>query len=133
MADIDDFKTVNDNYGHDVGDQVIKEFAELLKTSVRGDDDWVARYGGEEFLIVLRGISYDQITKVILRVKNRIEGHVFSLIPENVRLTCSFGIVICDGYNGHYENMIKEADSCLLEAKYSGKNRAIFKHYLENS
>ncbi|GAU79148.1 GGDEF domain-containing protein [Fusibacter sp. 3D3] len=130
MADIDKFKSVNDLYGHDVGDQVLINFSSLLKSTIRSSSDWVARYGGEEFLIVMKHLNRNNVEEIIHHIKGQIELTHFGPTSPEIKLTCSFGVVVCDGHTGHYEKLIRIADQCLLQAKNEGRNKAIIK-YLE--
>ncbi|MEZ0316614.1 MAG: GGDEF domain-containing protein [Methylophilaceae bacterium] len=121
MIDIDHFKSVNDTYGHPVGDQVIRSLAWLLKGHLRSND-LIGRYGGEEFLIALPGISAEQAELVI----DRIRGD-FAALPHahsNGSLYCSFsaGVASYD-INDTADSLTEAADSALLEAKRNGRNR----------
>ena len=133
MADIDKFKEVNDLYGHDVGDQVLVNFSNLLKNSVKSSSDWVARYGGEEFLIVMQNLNNHNIEAIIHHIKEQIELTQFESIFPEINLTCSFGVVVCNGNTGHYEKLIRIADQCLLRAKNEGRNKAIIEYIQETS
>lgn len=73
MVDIDFFKEVNDNYGHNVGDITIKKFSDMVAKTIRKDEDWVARYGGEEFLICLPGTNSQEAYKVLERIRQNVE------------------------------------------------------------
>src|SRR5256885_13954318 len=77
MCDIDKFKTVNDNFGHQAGDAVLKEFAQLLKAEAR-EIDRVGRYGGEEFLLILPGTVLDSAVTFAERLREKVAGHTFS-------------------------------------------------------
>ncbi len=133
MADIDKFKEVNDLYGHDVGDQVLINFSSLLKNSIKGSSGWVARYGGEEFLLVMQNLNDRNIEVIIHQIKEQIELTRFESISPAINLTCSFGVVVCDGHTGHYEKLIRIADQCLLKAKNEGRNKAIIEYIQETS
>ncbi|MBF4692364.1 GGDEF domain-containing protein [Fusibacter ferrireducens] len=133
MADIDKFKQINDLYGHDVGDRVLINFSNLLKNTIRSSSDWVARYGGEEFLIVLQNLNSHNIESIMQHIKSQIElAHFGPKFPE-IRLTCSFGVVVCEGHIGDYENLIRMADQCLLQAKSEGRNKTIIAYLDETS
>lgn len=133
MADIDKFKRVNDLYGHDVGDQVLINFSSLLKNTVRSPSDWVARYGGEEFLIVMQNLDSHNIETIMQHMKSQIELTQFGPTAPEINLTCSFGVVVCEGHTGHYEKIIRIADQCLLRAKNAGRNKAIIEYIQETS
>ncbi|SHE99619.1 MULTISPECIES: diguanylate cyclase [Caloramator] len=123
MADIDKFKSINDNFGHDVGDLVLKNFADVLKSSVRGNDI-VARFGGEEFIILLNDIDVEQAYKRIEEVRKRISETEITVLDKKVKYTASFGIskVNCCGFK-YFEEAIKRADIALYRAKENGRNR----------
>jgi len=124
VVDIDDFKAINDNYGHTVGDEVLKEFSSLLKKNIR-QDDLIARWGGEEFLLVLK---IDDLQRALDRtetLRKIIDEHDFKHIRH---LTASFGIAwreqcACDDTN----SLLQRADKALYKAKNNGKNRVILK------
>ncbi len=118
LADIDNFKQVNDTFGHQVGDLVLKEFARIIKNSLRKTDVF-GRWGGEEFLIILPFTSNPY--PVAEKLRRRVEQHNF---PEVGRITVSFG---CTRYieGDDLESMLIRADEALYEAKSSGKNRTV--------
>ena len=118
LIDIDYFKSVNDNYGHQVGDQVLQEIAKILKEHTR-NLDIVGRWGGEEFLIICPETDYDGIIKLSETLRNLIEIHDFSIVKKK---TASFGVSI---YNNdeNVETIIKRADDALYKAKENGRNR----------
>ncbi len=121
MLDIDHFKSVNDNYGHPVGDQVIRSLAWLLKGRLRGTDI-IGRYGGEEFLVVLRDANIDEAFTVLDRIRRD-----FADMPHvhgTGVLRASFSAGLC-AYPGHQtaNDLSKTADDALLLAKRAGRNR----------
>ena len=118
MADIDYFKKVNDTYGHQYGDDVLREFATLLKESLRSLDK-VARYGGEEFVILLLTDELNSV-KVIEGIRKAVEVYDFG--EKSIKLTASFGIA---QYKDDYslEEIIKRADTALYKAKENGRNQ----------
>lgn len=119
VVDIDHFKQVNDVHGHNVGDTVLRQVADILRASVRSDD-LVARWGGEEFVLALPvGLS------VALAVCERMRASVEALEPSTVgRVTISIGLVQRRG-DESFEAVIERADQRLLEAKRSGRNRVV--------
>lgn len=120
MVDIDDFKSTNDIYGHQIGDKVLKSVAKCIKQNVR-EKDIVARYGGEEVIIILKGI--DKVEAKI--IANRIRHSISALSVNDVSVTVSIGVSTfgVDSYNK--ENLIYIADKCLYEAKSIGKNQVV--------
>jgi diguanylate cyclase (GGDEF)-like protein len=126
MVDIDHFKSINDRYGHLVGDQAIQHVANTLEGAVRAGDV-VCRYGGEEFCLLLAGIEASQAQELAERVRKQIETSCGpSIIPgENVRLTASFGIASIQHGATTLAELIKQADQALYSAKAAGRNRVL--------
>ena len=127
MGDIDHFKDVNDNYGHVVGDQVIKEFSDLLMLAIRDYDDWIVRFGGEEFLIFLFAIDKENLIKRIEKIRENVESHVFCSDEYAIKVTASFGIytnseIKKDDLDKGLQ-FIHFADEALYLAKENGRNR----------
>ncbi|WP_415396889.1 diguanylate cyclase [Sulfurimonas sp. CS5] len=122
FIDIDHFKLVNDTYGHDVGDRVLIDIANIISTSTR-TGDIAARWGGEEFMITLQ--STDTLHASILAEKLRtiVENHTFSIIGK---LTISIGVTEYI-HNESEETFIKRVDKALYEAKESGRNKVVIK------
>lgn len=125
MADLDNFKQINDRYGHVFGDKVLVRVAQVLRKNVKITDD-VIRYGGEEFLIILYRCNLQNAKKVAERLRKKIEEINFEEIPE-VKITASFGISEFLG-SKEIKEVIEEADKALYMAKKKGKNRVeVFK------
>lgn len=118
MADIDNFKTVNDGNGHDVGDQVLKNVAIILQRCVR-KNDVVARYGGEEFCIAAADISIEKVERIAETMRKKIQEACF----ENISVTCSFGIASKDSSDDSPMNLISKADEALYYSKANGRNQ----------
>lgn len=118
LFDIDDFKNINDNFGHTIGDSVLKELVGLVSRSIRKSDIFV-RWGGEEFAILLRYSDPNRVMDVAEQIRQRIDQHSFETI---VHLTCSFGLSEI-----HSDESLQEAfhhaDKALYRAKADGKNR----------
>ena len=122
VADLDDFKDVNDRYGHQAGDVVLREFAALLTESVR-DIDLACRWGGEEFLLVLPGTDMDGAAHVAERVRRALqERTVLSVDGERIPVTASFGVAAYPQAHTASE-LFAAGDAALYEAKRTGKNR----------
>lgn len=118
MLDIDYFKTVNDTYGHLVGDAVLVQMTNLIKKNIR-DSDIFARWGGEEFVLLLPHVSLKKAQGIANFLRIHIETEKFSEIDK---MTCSFGVTLYkDG--DCIETIIKRADLALYQAKNSGRNR----------
>lgn len=122
MIDVDYFKTVNDSYGHTVGDRVLQELGVLLSHKNRGHE-FVSRYGGEEFVLLLENISYDNVVKVGERMRSAIEGNLFNAENQPVKITISLGgTILVPTAATTTTEIIEKADSALYEAKNRGRN-----------
>jgi diguanylate cyclase (GGDEF)-like protein len=123
MTDLDNFKAVNDDHGHPVGDTVLRRFARLLEASVR-DVDTPARWGGEEFLLILPGTDAEGATQLAERIRTRLEETTL-LTPEGIpiRATASFGVAAATEDEVSAEGLVAAADAALYAAKRTGKNR----------
>ncbi len=126
MTDIDRFKSVNDTYGHDAGDQVLREFARRLRKNVRGID-LACRYGGEEFIVVMPDTDPQIAEMVAERVRLHIAGTPFSLgeAKASLDITVSVGVSTLLRGSDTPEDLIKRADVALYEAKTGGRNRVV--------
>ena len=124
MVDIDHFKRINDNYGHAVGDKVIKFVAEVLRKQIRRDD-LLGRYGGEEFCVVLAGSSTDQACVAAERMRKEITSGNPSLFTSALRVTASFGIASIGQESGNKDELVNKADRALYLAKESGRNKVM--------
>jgi two-component system, cell cycle response regulator len=122
MVDVDHFKAVNDNYGHDVGDRVLKSTAQAISSTLRGEDQ-VARFGGEEFLIIVRGAVLEEVRILAERVRLVVEGNIVEAEGYRGRVTVSLGVASFDqGFTGVSE-MMKAADEAVYQAKNLGRNQ----------
>ena len=121
MLDVDDFKKVNDTYGHLAGDYVLKTMAQLMGKSLR-TIDLVGRYGGEEFIVILPGTDTEKAFVAAERMRGAIEQERFAFESKNIQLTASIGVATYSDGMG-VQDMIKRADDNLLKAKARGKNR----------
>jgi len=124
MCDLDYFKSINDKYGHDVGDLVLKELAKLLVSSVR-KSDLVVRYGGEEFLILLVDMKEGESEKIAEKIRKRVEEHEFRTPKGIIRRTISIGCSEFPVDTTHIWEAIKFADVALYKAKEFGRNRVV--------
>ncbi len=120
MIDIDDFKQVNDTYGHQEGDRVLEKLGEVIRSSVR-EMDIPARYGGEEFAVVMPEISIKQAAHVAERIRANIEQLVFN----NFSVTVSAGAGQTGNDIDTQEDLIEAADKALYQAKENGKNQVV--------
>ena len=126
ILDIDHFKSVNDTYGHDVGDAVIKEFAVRLKRNIRGVD-LACRFGGEEFVVLMPDTDFRQAEMVAERVRQAISDRVFEVnAGRPLAVTVSAGVTLNETVADTPETLIKRADVALYRAKRGGRNRVVF-------
>jgi two-component system cell cycle response regulator len=126
ITDIDRFKQVNDVYGHDAGDEVLKEFAGRVRATVRGAD-LACRFGGEEFVLVMPDTPAEVAASVAERLRSMIEARPFQLRSGEspLMLTASMGIATLAPGMETPEQLLKQADRALYEAKNSGRNRVV--------
>ncbi len=123
IFDIDFFKNVNDNYGHDTGDVVLIKVSEILNTQFRSNDMF-SRYGGEEFMAVLPGTGIDNAFKIAERAIKLVEKEAIYINDNlSISMTVSAGASCRLDGDKTYEDIIKRSDKALYEAKRSGKNR----------
>jgi diguanylate cyclase (GGDEF)-like protein len=126
IMDIDDFKNINDTYGHSVGDKVIIFVADILRSTAR-ESDICVRFGGEEFVIVLPNTAFDASQNLAEKIRKKVEDARI-VIPDNkdIKFTISVGISQVSKNDIKIESTLKRADEALYEAKTSGKNQTRF-------
>src|SRR5215470_13792543 len=126
IMDIDFFKSINDTNGHDIGDEVLKEFASRIAANVRGID-LACRYGGEEFVVVMPDTDVAFAFSVAERLRQQIEVTpiVISRNPNELKITVSMGIAKSEGADDTSEALLHRADQALYRAKRSGRNRVV--------
>lgn len=122
IIDLDDFKDINDNYGHYKGDELLVEFVKLIKMSVR-DNDLVVRYGGDEFIVLLP----DATKESAIYVAQKIKTNIYEYSEKNDAFTVSIGISNYQAGDVKIDDIIKRADEALYEAKNSGKDKIVYK------
>lgn len=123
FADIDDFKRINDHYGYECGDVVLKDLADFLRKSLR-EEDRIARWGGEEFLIILPGTDAKNGWAIAERLQSRIAEHLFHYKHWSFSVTVTFGVTVYDGTED-VMSCINKADTALRQGKAQGKNRVV--------
>ena len=123
LCDIDYFKKINDTYGHDAGDFVLKKLAEIFQTTLR-KQDMVARWGGEEFLIVLPDTIRSNAYNVAEKLRKKIEETTFQFNDTIIRLTMTFGISQLEA-DLTVDQIIKRADMALYIGKKRGRNCSV--------
>lgn len=121
LLDIDDFKIINDQFGHQAGDEVLKSIATILQDSIR-DADSVGRIGGEEFLVVMDETCLENAIIAAERLCRTIEKQPLKFFNREIAVTASFGVAGIDNATDSIQDMIRHADMVLYEAKRRGKN-----------
>jgi len=121
LIDIDHFKTINDTWGHDVGDEAIIVVTRLLQITLRGTDI-IGRFGGDEFAVIMSGTSPEQAIAAIERVHARLEEFRLPAFPQ-LELRVSVGAAPLTASMSHYREWLKSADLALYKAKKAGRNR----------
>jgi len=122
ICDLDHFKRVNDEHGHDVGDAVIRQFAEILHAA-RRDIDVVGRFGGEEFVVICEETAETGALQLAERIRAELEARVLSGVAEGLRITCSIGVATFPSAGRDWEALFKSADEALYASKRGGRNR----------
>nr|WP_246578079.1 GGDEF domain-containing protein [Clostridium frigoris] len=123
MFDIDEFKLINDKYGHDAGDVVLKTFGKLLLTSTR-KDDIVCRYGGEEFVVYLHGVSSKTLSFIKAdAIRKLIESFVVVSDEVKIKFTISIGVAVNTDEARDIQDVIQIADNNLFKSKNTGRNK----------
>lgn len=131
LCDIDHFKKVNDSYGHDVGDLVIRGFADVLKR-VKRDTDAVGRFGGEEFLVVCEGTDERGGEQLAERIRAELELTTFHSELGPLKVTCSIGVAPFPAAGASWDLLFKSADEALYACKRGGRNRVTTFHGIYN-
>lgn len=125
LVDIDCFKQVNDTYGHEAGDDVLREFSTRIRAMVRGAD-LACRYGGEEFIVVMPNTPLDIAVKVAERLREMVEKTPFRLQSGvEISVTASLGLAAMSSEIASQEQLLRKADGALYQAKHEGRNRVV--------
>ena len=135
LMDIDEFKKVNDNYGHATGDKVLVSMTDLIQSLIRQGSDKFCRMGGEEFTLLLPDTTLDGAVQTAERIRILIERLTYSILgdmdipnpkaPREFNITCSFGVAEFDLSHGDINKTLSIADNALYQAKNSGRNKVI--------
>ena len=120
--DLDHFKTVNDDHGHEAGDVVLQRFSDVVRGCIRSEDLF-ARLGGEEFMLVLRDTQADAAHALAERIRQQVMALEFAPIGRDIRITVSLGISFTAERHAPYETLMRLADEALYAAKHKGRNR----------
>jgi diguanylate cyclase (GGDEF)-like protein len=126
ILDIDNFKTINDTYGHIVGDLVLKRTARILVNVVGDAGNMVCRYGGEEFVFFIVHTNKEETKGVAKRIKKEINNTLINFRRKNINFTASLGVVIYPYDGTEYLELLEKADALLYKAKREGKNKVCF-------
>lgn len=124
IADIDHFKRINDGWGHDAGDRVLREFATRLKDSLRASD-LACRFGGEEFVVLMPEADARTAEIIAERLRSLVADTPFDIAGEKISVTVSAGIAVLDATSDDWETMLKRADRGLYAAKRNGRNQVV--------
>lgn len=124
LMDLDHFKEINDTYGHQFGDKVIKTFAKLAKDNMR-DIDLLGRYGGEEFCILMPNASEKEALMLAERIRKKYETMPIILNGQSVKCTVSAGVCDSSQVGSDFKNMFSVADKALYAAKKAGRNKVV--------
>lgn len=122
MIDIDDFKKINDTYGHDAGDLALKDVANKIKSNIR-QSDFVFRWGGEEFLVLLNDINLEKSFEVLDKIRKCVESHIIYYADKTFSVTVTIGVSWLD--NRDICGSIDVCDQKLYEGKRTGKNKIV--------
>ncbi len=127
LMDLDDFKLINNEYGHDVGDDVLRAVGSLLLTEMQGREDLAARLGGEEFAVLCQGALPEETLRTLAeRIRAAINALLFNTAKGPLRVTGSFGLALSRPEDTDWKTLYGRADAALYEAKAYGKDRVAF-------
>lgn len=128
MFDMDNFKEINDEYGHLTGDKALIKVTETINSMIRKNYDWIARYGGDEFIVLLKDVNEDVADRIREQIQEKIEDiglEVTDTENKKIRLTLSCGIKIIEPGTTSFEEVMESIDQNLQQAKCGGKNKSI--------
>lgn len=124
IFDIDKFKYINDNYGHQIGDKIIIEVVNIISSICR-EEDLVGRLGGDEFAMFILDTSKEDVNQIIYRIQNRLDSHIFAKGEIDTKITLSIGIYIRSLNNCSFNDFYHKADQAMYKSKRNGRNRAM--------
>lgn len=122
LLDIDFFKHINDQYGHDVGDQVLQSIPQILRNHLR-DTDIIGRHGGEEFLLIITNTDFTDVKQILERCRQAIEDYDLYDNGKQIKFTASFGVCFYSDLHTNTQQLFKIADQALYQAKHLGRNQ----------
>lgn len=123
MIDVDYFKSINDEYGHLAGDQILIQLAKLLEKLALTEDGWVARYGGDEFFLLFSNVEADKASKLANNIRKKVAKNCFSYNGTEIKISVSIGVYSYDNNVSTIEEIINSADKKLYLAKQNGRDR----------
>lgn len=123
--DLDHFKKVNDNFGHDAGDYVLKEFTQLVKSTHLRPKDIFCRFGGEEFVVILPNTNTATAKELAEKIRAAVETYTFIYEGKRLPVTSSLGVATLTPATTTAQQLLKDADKALYSAKQSGRNRVV--------
>lgn len=126
ICDLDNFKSVNDTWGHSVGDLALQHVAAVLRSEIRQGIDRVGRFGGEELVVLLPETDLDGTIAVAERMREHLQNSGISTANGELRITASFGAAAREGQEAHADLLLEEADNMLYRAKQRGRNRVVW-------
>lgn len=128
LLDLDNFKAINDQYGHGGGDEVLRAFARIMRQEMR-TSDLVGRLGGEEFVLALPGSTLADAQQVLERIRVQTQDAEVGYLDTSIRLTVSAGLAAMPAHSAKsFATLVKEADSALYQAKKNGRNLIVANH-----
>ncbi len=123
MLDVDHFKSVNDTYGHRIGDAVLRDISKIIEKSIRKTDHG-ARYGGEEFVVIFPETALSRAEELAERLRDQIASHLFHIAGDKtIKLTVSIGIANLPEHAESWQGLLEAADKALYAAKHAGRNQ----------
>jgi two-component system, cell cycle response regulator len=136
MADLDFFKSVNDEHGHQVGDEVLCGFVKIVQPLIRSGGDWLARYGGEEFVLVLTDTDLAGAARTAEKIRDACQQTPVATAAGPITITASFGVAALDLTHGPVvasaETLLRQADAALYRSKRAGRNRVTVTDRIKN-
>jgi diguanylate cyclase (GGDEF)-like protein len=128
MLDLDYYKRINDTYGHDVGDQALRQITQLCQENVR-EVDILARYGGDEFIILLPETNLEEAADIAERLRCNMEASQIEIDSIPISTTLSIGVAGTADRHTEFNELLKWADIALYKAKQAGKNRVHIRNF----
>lgn len=132
FVDLDGFKQVNDTYGHEIGDQLLRELSQRVQIIAAEKNGLVARYGGDEFLVLFDQMNDQELERIVQRLLEEI-GREYQFNAISTLVTASIGISIYPRDGTTIEQVLKSADTAMYEAKNKGENQYVCFHEINNN